>query len=76
MPRTRVYGELNAQNLANEVRKQGGRSVKIRNVIGEEGRHREWYLVTWNRPEPFNIHHHLWWITAIVIAYALWRING
>lgn len=76
MPRTRVYGEKNADDLAVKVRKQGGRRVKIRKIVGYEGQHDEWYLVTWNPPEPWNIHHHLWWIAGILMAVALWQING
>jgi hypothetical protein len=76
MPRTRVYGQDNADELATTVRKQGGRRVQIRKMVGYEGHHDEWFLVTWNRPQPFNVHQNLWWILAVAIAVLLWRING
>ena len=75
MPRTRVHGEKNARALQDKVRSQGGRRVKMRAMVGHEGEQEGWYLVTWDSPQPFNVYSHLWWILAIAIAYALWRIN-
>jgi len=74
-PRTRVYGQPYADEIARSVRKQGGRGVRIRPVLGYEGQLDGWFLVTWNRPEPLNIHHHLWWIAGLLMAYGMWRIN-
>ena len=75
MPRTRVFGKDNADVLVKKVKSQGGRRVRIRAMLGADGEKSEWFLVTWNRPEPFNINHHLWWMLGLVIAWALWRIN-
>jgi hypothetical protein len=75
MPRTRVHGEKNARELQDKVRSQGGRRVKMRAMVGHEGEQEGWYLVTWDSPQPFNVYSHLWWILAVAIAYALWRIN-
>ena len=76
MPRTRVHGEQNAQALQDRVRSQGGRRVRMRAMVGHEGEQEGWYLVTWDSPQPFNVYSHLWWVLALAIAYALWRING
>ena len=76
MPRTRVHGQHNADALQEKVRSQGGRRVKIRAMVGYEGEKEGWYLVTWDSPQPFNVYSHIWWVLALAIAYALWRING
>ena len=76
MPRTRVHGQENAEALQDKVRSQGGRRVKIRAMVGYEGEKEGWYLVTWDSPQPFNVYSHLWWVLALAIAYALWRINA
>lgn len=75
MPRTRIHGRANAEALKTRVRKQGGRRVRIRPMVGHEGEKQDWFLVTWDSPQPFNIHAHVWWMLAVALAYLLWRIN-